>query len=121
MWYARMHATAVKLQVCLALAVPVEWMAGIRHPHFAAGNSATLYWAGSLPCSLCCWFAWVQALTPRQVRLLASAPDAHNPTPTESEEAVCNSSGMSTLREIDPPYMYNSRTARRNIQERLER
>lgn len=34
---------------------------------------------------------------------------------------VCNSGGNSTLREIDPPYMYSSRQARRQIKDRLER
>lgn len=63
----------------------------------------------------------VPSLTPRQIRLLASAPDAHNPIPGQDEEAVCNSAGNSTLREIDPPYMYNTKNARRKTKERLSR
>ncbi|GAB4823828.1 hypothetical protein N2152v2_010874 [Parachlorella kessleri] len=51
-------------------------------------------------------------LTPRQIRLLASAPDAHQPTPVQAMEAVCNTGGNSTLREIDPPYMFSSKDAR---------
>jgi hypothetical protein len=63
----------------------------------------------------------LQALTPRQVRLLASAPDAHyDISPLQAEDAVCNSAGNSVLREIDPPYMYNSRQARRKNKEKLE-
>ena len=63
----------------------------------------------------------MQGLTPRQIRLLASAPDAHQPSPSAAAEAVCNSGGMSTLREIDPPYMYSSKEARRRSKSRMER
>ncbi|GAB4813693.1 hypothetical protein N2152v2_000739 [Parachlorella kessleri] len=59
-------------------------------------------------------------LTPRQIRLLASAPDAHQPSPSAAAEAVCNSGGASTLREIDPPYMYSSKEARRRAKSRME-
>jgi hypothetical protein len=66
--------------------------------------------------------AALQALTPRQIRVLASAPDAHyDVSPVQAADAVCNSAGHSTLREIDPPYMYSSRQARRSSRQRLER
>jgi hypothetical protein len=61
-----------------------------------------------------------QGLTPRQIRLLASAPDAHTPTPAQAMEAVCNTGGGSTLREIDPPYMFSSKEARVKSKRRLE-
>ncbi len=63
----------------------------------------------------------LQGLTPRQIRLLASAPDAHMPTPVQAMEAVCNTGGSSTLREIDPPYMYSSKEARLKSKQRLQR
>ncbi|GAB4814589.1 hypothetical protein N2152v2_001635 [Parachlorella kessleri] len=63
----------------------------------------------------------IPALTPRQIKMLAAAPDAHyDVSPLQAEEAVCNQAGSSVLREIDPPYMYNSRQARRRSKERLE-
>ncbi|GAB4818999.1 hypothetical protein N2152v2_006045 [Parachlorella kessleri] len=61
------------------------------------------------------------ALTPRQIRLLASAPDSHyDVSPLAAEEAVCNTAGPSTVREIDPPYMYSSRQSRRNAKQRMQ-
>ena len=47
--------------------------------------------------------ACVQGLTPRQIRVLAAAPDAHVPTPADAEAMVCNAGGSTTLREVDPP------------------
>ena len=45
-----------------------------------------------------------QPLTPRQIRLLAAAPDAHYPAnAAAAEEAVCNAGAGTTLREIEPP------------------
>ena len=64
----------------------------------------------------------LQALTPRQIRLLASAPDSHyDVSPLAAEEAVCNTAGPSTVREIDPPYMYSSRQSRRSAKQRMQK
>jgi hypothetical protein len=66
----------------------------------------------------------VQSLTPRQIRLLAGAgPGGHaaHPAPGQEEDAVCNSAGNTTVREIEPPYMFNSRPARRRMKDRLAR
>jgi len=52
------------------------------------------------------------SLTPRQIRILADA--ARNPGGQSAgqNELVCNSTGSSTLREIDPPYNYSSKEIR---------
>lgn len=55
-----------------------------------------------------------QSLTPRQVQLLASAQQhgggaGYGYGRGYGPEAVCNSGGTGTLREIDPPYSFNSR------------
>ena len=64
----------------------------------------------------------MQRLTPRQIQLLASAPDAHYPSPAEEAEVIVNKAGPSTtVRQIDPPYMYSSRQARRTMKSHLKR
>jgi hypothetical protein len=70
--------------------------------------------------SFSCWCR-LQGLTPRQIRLLASAPDAHNTTPAAAAQMMCNIAGPSTIREIDPPYMYSSKQARSRNRQRLKR
>lgn len=54
------------------------------------------------------------SLTPRQIRILADA--ARNAggggLSASQNELVCNSTGSSTLREIDPPYNYSSKEIR---------
>ena len=53
------------------------------------------------------------SLTPRQIRILAdSARNMDGGQSTSQNELVCNSTGSSTLREIDPPYNYRSKEIR---------
>ena len=51
----------------------------------------------------------VQPLTPRQMRLVAGPAD------------VCNQGGQSILREEEAPYAFDSKDARRDQRERLQR
>ena len=60
------------------------------------------------------------SLTPRQIRILAESRGASGSQISGSDEVVCNSTGSSTLREIDPPYLYRSREARRRRREQAE-
>lgn len=63
------------------------------------------------------------SLTPRQIRILADRSDEGDggrSRGSESADIVCNSGGSSTLREIDPPYLYSSREIRRRRRERIE-
>jgi hypothetical protein len=60
------------------------------------------------------------SLTPRQIRILADKGDGDNGgRGRDNEHTVCNSGGTTTVREIDPPYLYNSREARRRQRERM--
>ena len=65
-----------------------------------------------------------QSLTPRQVQLLAASGGGggyeHRASPGAVQSSVCNSGGCGTVREIDPPYMYNSRDASRRERERAD-
>lgn len=63
----------------------------------------------------------LQALTPRQIRVLASAPDAHSVSPAAAAGAICNTGGGSTLREIEPPYQYLGPQGRTEVKRRLQR
>lgn len=63
----------------------------------------------------------VQSLTPRQVRLLASKGDGAGGARSHGiDDAICNSGGASTVREIDPPYLYNSRSLRERQKARAQ-
>jgi len=53
------------------------------------------------------------SLTPRQIRILADSARVMGGGQSASQnELVCNSTGSSTLREIDPPYNYSSKEIR---------
>lgn len=58
--------------------------------------------------------------TPRQIRILAAKSDGMEARSTEYNDVVCNSAGASTVREIDPPYLYSSREVRRRQKQRAE-
>ena len=63
------------------------------------------------------------SLTPRQVRLLGGAGRSPNGENGDADpDVVCNAGGPagSTVREIDPPYLFTSREGRRRIKERSE-
>lgn len=64
------------------------------------------------------------SLTPRQVQLLASAQLQGGGGGYGGRgyglEAVCNSGGSGTLREIDPPYEYNSRDQAQREREKAD-
>ncbi|KAL4520247.1 hypothetical protein Ndes2526B_g01226 [Nannochloris sp. 'desiccata'] len=60
------------------------------------------------------------SLTPRQVRILAGKSEGGDARSRGADDVVCNSAGTSTLREIDPPYLYNSRDIRKRQKERVE-
>jgi len=62
----------------------------------------------------------VPSLTPRQVRILSGTSDGGAARSHDTDDVVCNSAGNSTVREIDPPYLYNSRDVRRRQKERVE-
>ena len=77
----------------------------------------------------------LQSLTPRQTRLLALSGDGSQggrsmggggglssaSAAADQSDVVCNSGGAFTLREIDPPYLYNSRDVRRREKDRAAR
>eukprot|EP00890_Picochlorum_soloecismus_P005650 jgi/Picsp_1/6086/NSC_03440-R1_low-co2 inducible protein len=60
------------------------------------------------------------SLTPRQIRILAESRDSSGSQAAVAEDVACNSTGFSTLREIDPPYLYRSRRERRQKKEQAE-
>ncbi|PRW45249.1 low-CO2 inducible [Chlorella sorokiniana] len=64
------------------------------------------------------------SLTPRQVQMLASMGSGGayevRASPGAVQSSVCNSGGCGTVREIDPPYLYNSRDASRRERERAD-
>jgi hypothetical protein len=63
------------------------------------------------------------SLTPRQVRLLSSGArgdGAGGARGQGEDDVVCNSGGTSTVREIDPPYLYNSRELRARQKRRAQ-
>ena len=60
------------------------------------------------------------SLTPRQIRILAGKSEGSDPRSRGLDDVVCNNAGSSTVREIDPPYLYNSREIRRRQKERAE-
>lgn len=66
------------------------------------------------------FFLSLQSLTPRQIRLLSSKGDGSEGRSRDADDVVCNSGGTSTVREIDPPYLYNSREIRRRQRARAE-
>ncbi|KAL6778576.1 LCIB1 [Auxenochlorella protothecoides x Auxenochlorella symbiontica] len=66
------------------------------------------------------------ALTPRQIALLAEGPESGGgggggagPARPGRPPSVCNSAGHTTLREIDPPYMYASAAQREDRMARI--
>lgn len=68
-----------------------------------------------------------QSLTPRQVQLLAAGAgagpggyDARWSPCGGSHDVVCNSGGNGTVREVEPPYLYNSRDMSRQERERAD-
>lgn len=62
------------------------------------------------------------SLTPRQVSILAAhaTAGAEQDRPRGLDDHICNSDGNSTLREIDSPYLYNSREVKRKLRARTE-
>lgn len=60
------------------------------------------------------------SLTPRQIRILSAKAESGADGRDRGPDVICNSGGSSTLREIDPPYLYNSRETRRRQRERAE-
>ncbi len=60
------------------------------------------------------------SLTPRQIRILSGKAEGGDARARGADDIVCNTAGSSTLREIDPPYLYNSRDIRRRQRERAD-
>lgn len=62
------------------------------------------------------------SLTPRQIRILAdSRGGADGGQMGGKDDLACNSTGSSTLREIEPPYLYSSKRDRRRKREQAEK
>jgi hypothetical protein len=60
------------------------------------------------------------SLTPRQIRILADSRNVDGGQSGNKDDLACNSTGSSTLREIDPPYLYRSKRERRRKREQAE-
>lgn len=60
------------------------------------------------------------SLTPRQIRILADTGNMDASQAGSKDDLVCNSTGSSTLREIDPPYLYRSKRENRRRREQAE-
>ena len=64
----------------------------------------------------------LQGMTPRQISMLAQAGGAEKQASPQGDEDVCGSAGnMTTVRAIDAPYMYSSRTRRRELRKQADR
>lgn len=105
----------------LGVAMPAQGPSPSCMTRASAQNPCAIYYMNSNDMHAAPWPTSLQALTPRQIRVLASAPDAHSVSPEAAAGAICNTGGGSTLREIEPPYQYLSPQGRTEVKRRLQR